>query len=230
LTQRSDGEWCLDHALPILIGRNLAHRERMFITNIVSELPVGAAISDIGVAFGREPAVLRINVASVGFSDLLPYLGRIGWPGTAMERDRIHSLVTRLSSLVTGVKLCIDLADGVGARVGLEFSLPVQQATRTGWTPLLNFLVERGLARPELAAAVLSYVGTSSPGANPTRWPPTLLAAARLLGQRYTSVMVRNISHFKVAFSTEGEEAKAYLVAGYAWRRNAASKCGPKAR
>jgi hypothetical protein len=223
LTPESDGSWCWDQALPALYNRRLDPNLRALAEQCLHALRSDGGICDIGVLLAREPQVLRLQ-ANLPPSDIVSYLRRIGWPGSQGDFRLLQELITELGSAVDRIKLCVDIADGVSPHLGLECSLSVARSlSMHSWATLLDFLSERGLCQSQLYPRLLSYPGVMSIRDAEDRWPSSLRTASQLLGSRYTSLIVRNISHVKLSVLPGLQVgAKVYLYAGYVWRRNVA--------
>lgn len=217
--------WWLDGVMPTLLGERVPPATRRLLKQCIDDLPAGAAVSDIGLALNRQPTAIRLNVTALSQTDLVPYLQRIGWPGAPEDFANIDRLLTPLRALVAPVQVCIDVTETVGARLGLECSPSLERAfAGDGVALLLEFLVQRGLCHPDIVTALPSYVGVTSAGDAVDSWPLALRAASAFMGQRYTSVIRRNVSHVKLSLLPGGaEDAKAYAYAGYAWRQSARS-------
>jgi hypothetical protein len=212
--------WCLDEALPTVLGHQLAPSVDALLRTCVDGLPAGAGTADIGLAVNRRPTVIRLNIKGLHLSGIASYARHIGWPGAAHDYDRLEDLISGLAPLIPATKLCIDLGDGVGPRLGLECPISLEQRLAAGgWSTLLSFVQQRGLFGHEMQSALLSYVGVSYPRAHGP-WPRALRSASGLLDGRYQPVIVRDLSHVKISVVAGGrDDAKAYGYAGYAWRK-----------
>jgi hypothetical protein len=216
--------WCLDEALPTVYGHGLDLDVDTLLRSCIDGLPTGAGIADIGLAVNRRPSIIRLNVKDLNISDIAAYARRVGWPGAERDFDLLEGLISGLAPIVHSIKLCLDLGHEIGPRLGLECGVARERRLAAGgWPTLLSFLQERGLLGHEIGAALLSFVGISSPPAGCGPWPAALRSASDLLGGRYQSVIVRDLSHVKLSVVAGGRvEAKAYGYAGYAWRQHTA--------
>jgi hypothetical protein len=223
---RSGGaDWIAEQALPALLGRPVHRALAAQLSKCARELPPGSAITDVGIAFGRTPASVRVNVADLPRRCALRYARRVGWPGSNSAARLVERVLGDLEGRADQIKLCLDVRRGVAAGLGLEVGLGASKAMRAdSWRQIAELMHRRGLCR-DAAVDRLAALPAVLPHAPASEWPPALQAASDLMGGRYRSFIVRGISHVKWSLQADcGEQAKAYAFAGYGWRRSPARK------
>jgi hypothetical protein len=162
------------------------------LARCVELLPSGSWLFNIGVMVARRSASLRLVLRRLGMAQIVSFLRAIGWPG---QPEALVALVSPAAEHADHLWLHVDVASGVQPRLGVEYHLagPLRE-TRSGWSRLLDRLVESGLCLPAKRDALLQWPGYSSE----TLDEPCLLE--------------RRINHVKVAYEPEGpREAKVYL-------------------
>jgi hypothetical protein len=175
----------LDAPLPDPVSRTLQH--------CVASLPVGSILLHVGVMFARDNGV-RLHL-SIPDHTLLDYLRAIDWPGDHAAVEMLRKRYGEPDPLVT---LQLEVGDGVGAGLGLEFSgHGALQGGATRWTRRFDQLVEDGLCTPAKRDALLA-------------WPA--IFTVPLTGGGWPCTIRQDISHVKVVFRPDRAlYAKAYI-------------------
>jgi hypothetical protein len=166
---------------------------------------------------GRPSPFLRINVRLPENGLVRPYLEAIGWDGGL---DACATLVAEMRSLADGLTLCLDVADEVAPRLGMECHLSHQPPVEPRWKTLLDELVARGWCTPAKRDAILGWPGRVTPADGMGVWPARLVhAELRVPGDHFTN-LEKLITHVKVTREPTGAvEAKAYFGFLHAWLR-----------
>jgi hypothetical protein len=179
--------------------------------------PEGADVAHIGLML-RDPApYVRLQVMPVEPDQLGGYLRTVGWehdPAQAVEIA--HALRPHADRLA----LCLDVAEQVGHRLGLEAAVDRSPSDDERWPALLGILVERGWCTPAKRDALLAWPGVVTPADMP--WPAGLAAASLLHSADTFACLERRLSHVKTVLEPGGPAyAKAYFGYEHRWRRPA---------
>src|SRR5207244_864120 len=141
----------------------------------------------------------------------------IGWEG---ELEEAVELAHGLRPLVDGLAVCLDLAQRVRPRLGLEGHIGRQSRSEPRWAAFLDELVRRGWCTSSKRDALLDWPGLVSPADRDRAWPPELVCASlRRPADHFTSFQ-RLLSHVKVVYEPgRPTEAKGYFGFEHAWLR-----------
>jgi hypothetical protein len=201
---------------PLVVCDGSAGVQRAALDCCVTALPTGVALAHLGVMLSRPGAPLRLVIHGVRSADIPDCLGRIGWHDPAHQFAPLIAGIAPYADAV--VMLDIDVADEVRPKVGVEFYVRQEADNRERWQTLLGVLVDRGLAGPRKAAAILGWPGVTQEPDDGRPWPETLALGDRLLRGMGASAFWRNINHVKIAYQPGHEaEAKIYLGFGHNW-------------
>jgi len=136
-----------------LAGPNPAGLARLVA--VAEALPRTGRILHAGAIPHRGSAALRV-LAALPIDDALGWLAAIGWPGRPADAAELLAL---LGGQLRRVSLQLDLDDGVGPTLAVEFALSTETGDDPRWQALMAALVARGLAEPAKARAALSWIG-----------------------------------------------------------------------
>jgi hypothetical protein len=145
--------------------------------------------------------------------DAVPFLEAVGWEG---EVERVRPVLDAAREWTTHTGLSLDVGDGVGPYLGLEFmnwGCPLPGAAV--WKACLGTLTAWGACRADKAAALLAYPGISHERGE--GWPEGLATGAE---HRDNSIraLTRTLLHVKIVLPPgEPLHAKAYLAAKHRW-------------
>lgn len=164
----------------------------------LAHLPPGATLAYLGVF----AAAVRACVVGLD-GRLAAYLAAVGWPGDARElaRDVLDPLARGQAEPVRVIHL--DLAPGVGPRLGLEYTFPRPGVVSGLRSPdaLLRQLVARGWCTARNRDALRA-------------WPRRSIEV--LPHDIWHSRIERHVAHIKLAYTPGAPVvAKAYLRTGY---------------
>lgn len=190
--------------------------QRGAIDRCVTALPSGATLAHIGVMLSRPGAPLRLVIHGVRSNEVAGCLESSGWRDPAGQFAPLIAGIAPYADPV--VMLDIDVADAVRPKVGVEFYVRQEADNRERWQTLLEVLVDRGLAGPRKAAAILGWPGVTQEPDDGRAWPEALALGDLLLRGMGASAFWRNINHVKIAYQPGHEaEAKIYLGFGHNW-------------
>jgi hypothetical protein len=198
----------LDLATEVLwaLSRSRAPRTLGSLRACLEHLPGGATLAYLGV-FARDgqPPVVRACVVGLA-GNLAAYLGAIGWPGDvdALARGLLDPLARAQGEGAQPVGvLHLDLAPGVGPRIGLEYTFPrpgLSSGLRSVDT-FLRQLVARGWCTARNRESLRS-------------WPRQ--SVELVPHDVWHSRVTRQIAHVKITYAPGGPVlAKAYLRAAF---------------
>jgi SAM-dependent methyltransferase len=185
------------------------------LSTCIDALPAGAAIRFLGTMLSRPSGALRINVCDLPASHIAEYLRAVGWECPVRP---LTSLLSTLNGHADTLVLCLDLADDILPRIGIECVLDGQPSEEPRWGALLDQLVQHGLATPADRQALLQWPGYTRKPTETEYWPESLSLGDRMLGADAVSVFHRYLSHVKVLYDPRGRlSAKAYLGFRHQW-------------
>ena len=169
---------------------------RRAIDAVCAALPPGANVSQGGLFPGREPPIIRINIAGAENADMSAFLRRLGWPGAP---EPAVDILSAFRDLAPCFRFALDIHDGrIAPRLGLEM---FQEMPRHGlggdadaWRRFIDRLEERCLCRPDKAAGLRAWPG----------WEPVFDRTGA-----YTAL--RTFHHFKFDMRDEKLAARAYV-------------------
>jgi hypothetical protein len=211
--------WLTDSALPLLLGSKPDSPLRAQIARCTNLLPSGARIFQVGLMLARTSQTTRLCVRGVSGTQIIEYLGALGWDETLTE---LKQVVCSLLPFVDRIDLDLDVTDRVLPKIGLECYLaPNAAAVRR----FLDYLVSSGLSTPVKAEALESWRGMAHERLTPDIWPKDLLAVSGFLGGRVHSIFARWLHHIKIVYRPALQlQAKAYLAVHHLWLAPAALK------
>ena len=160
----------------------------------------GAGVAHAGVMPGRAERIIRLVALNVDSTRVTEVLERVRWPG---EPSAAMSILADFAGLVSpGSGLGIDItAKGVGPRLGIEISRPVEnpgpedmvRLDRAGWKLIIDRLEERGWCLPAKADGLREWSGVD-----------------RFFGRDGVYQVRQVLSHFKLVIDPGAIHAKAY--------------------
>ena len=203
--QWAAGGAVVDEIVALLLGRAIDPATRATLIQVFTTLPPGGRVVDVAAMLPRGAAAVRVFV-TLPRSGLLTYLRGLGYT------DGLAALVSLPEALWHGhdhLSLQMDVAESIGARIGVELNGDASAPTSSrGWPVILRALRSAGLCSAAREAALLAWPGAGPPRATAGAWPRQV---------------VRVLSHVKLVIQPEQPvEAKAYLwatarAAGLTW-------------
>jgi hypothetical protein len=167
-------------------------------------------VFQVGVMIGRSGVALRIclTLSPTVTAERL---------AEALSTPRVSDVVRRAQdlggSLVGSYVVCLDIAEGIGGRLGVEmgFGGVTGLISPRTWWKVLDRLVSAGYCRPDERDALVAWIGVSRSTDDESRWPDHMLSLAPIVAP-YEMVLRRGISHLKLVESVDGvPSAKAYF-------------------
>ena len=165
LERAAPPQWSMDSFLPLFHQREFTEQQKFFLMQLVQQLP---------------PTEKPFHITSLGEQGLR--LRTFDWPARGvlpfLEAVSLEELTSDVSSLVPlwadteqRVLALEFINDGLLPRLQMECSFTRRPDGEPRWRELMDELVERDLAAPEAAEAVLDWPGTNTPSALGDRWP-----------------------------------------------------------
>jgi len=191
-----DSEWVWEEALKKLLDDDLVDLLQDKLKTVIRCLPPGTALFQVGTMLSRNEDRVRIFTSELTREQTAWYLKNIGWPGNAGQIKKIFDLIDNFSDGRYIVDFDVT-REGISEKTGINFGLGNSNVLPS----FLGELAGHNLCTDLKKRGISSWKGSS----------------CRFLGRDYgQTALLRNISHFKVAYSPgERIRVKAYLkVAG----------------
>jgi len=200
-------------------------RRRQSLLDLQHRLPARARMTDLGLRRSGRRMRLRVVVGPLDARQRRRVLAACGWHA----RDALESSLAPLHRIVAAAMLALDLDEGIGPQVGVEFYPGDPPSAAPAWEALLAELVRHGWCAPEKAAAILAWPGVTTPcrsGSPP--WPDDLIVRSLAGPAERLGVLQRRLSHVKLVCRPDGPiEAKAYFGWRHRWVRGRPPTAGP---
>lgn len=201
--------WVTRTAIPLVTGQPVSKElENRFIDSI-KKLPEGASVFHVASMLSRDSEGIRMVIKRVKPNDIIPYLNSIGWTD---ENDGLPSLIDEIKKFSNCIRLHINISNQVGPKIGLEcFISPDQYHHGNGWEDFLNYLVDKGLCKPEMKSALLGFPGVDLEDTNHKFSFDSYMPSVKLQSGNFMKAIVKYISHVKITYDPNGPiSAKAY--------------------
>ena len=202
--------WLTDTALPLLTGHHVSENIERQLLQAVQQLPEGAVLMDAGVMLSRSTSGVRLIIARICPTKIIPYLTALGWSD---DNKEVPTLLKELGQQVTRLVLHINITEtGIDSKIGLECSFsPDLYHLETRWSAFFDYLVKKRVCLPEKKEAAITFPGVEQEDPSYNFNLTSYKAAARLSDSDFSSALVRYISHIKLIYKTNSPlEAKVY--------------------
>jgi hypothetical protein len=202
--------WLTGTALPLLTGHRVSEKIEHQLLQAVQQLPEGAVMMDAGVMLSRSTSGLRLIIARICPTKIIPYLTALGWSD---DNKEVSTLLKELEQQVTRLVLHINITEtGVDSKIGLECSFAHDMFNlETRWSSFFDYLVKKKVCLPEKKEALLQFSGVEQEEPRYDFNLTSYKAAARISDSDFSSALVRYISHIKLIYKANCPlEAKAY--------------------
>jgi hypothetical protein len=213
--------WLCGEALPALWQRAIPRSIEGHLARCVEALPATADRIQIGTMLARKVDALRFCGFQVMAEAVLPFLGRIEWPG---DLEAVAGILERYAGLAHSFCVHVDIAQAVLPTLGLELLFPPgdpwdwQPLYDSRWQRLFDTLVADGYCLPAKRDALLEW---PSRVIHQTPLVEKLIDAAGLhmpgdAPSLPDGVLVMGLQHVKLSLMPGREPtAKAYFGARY---------------
>ncbi|AFY57196.1 hypothetical protein Riv7116_4783 [Rivularia sp. PCC 7116] len=200
--------WLIKKVVEPLNNRTISAYLQRNLELSLTALPAGAQILELGIMQPSPLDSIQLSISSMSPLAISEYLTRIGWRGSIVE---IEKLALFLNEIVDTIVLKIELGITVAPQVSLQCFI-YQNLYKDGyWQPLFDFLIENKLCTPKKYAALLNWTGLSYEKYSPIPWPTNLKMISDFLGNRASSILVREVSHIEITYTEKKLDAKAHL-------------------
>lgn len=202
--------WLTDTALPLLTGHHVSEKIERQLLQAVQQLPEGAVLMDAGVMLSRSTSGVRLIIARICPTKIIPYLTVLGWSD---DNKEVSTLLKELEQQVTRLVLHINITEtGVDSKIGLECSFsPDLYHLETRWSAFFDYLVKKRVCLPEKKEAAITFPGVEQEDPSYDFNLTSYKAAARISDSDFSSALVRYISHIKLIYKANSPlEAKVY--------------------
>lgn len=149
------------HGLQLLLDQPLPQQHARVFDLCFDALPEGGRIIHISAMIARQPSMVKLY-GVVPTAQLVPYLTRLGWPGSLHELAAIMAEFCTADTVDHNTYLDLSLGASISPRLGLAFAqqqieqLPGQDVTRRA---LLDRCVQHGLCSPAKRDALVHWPG-----------------------------------------------------------------------
>lgn len=202
--------WLTDTALPLLTGHHVSEKIERQLLQAVQQLPEGAVLMDAGVMLSRSTSGVRLIIARICPTKIIPYLTVLGWSD---DNKEVSTLLKELEQQVTRLVLHINITEtGVDSKIGLECSFsPDLYHLETRWPAFFDYLVKKRVCLPEKKEAAITFPGVEQEDPSYDFNLTSYKASARISDSDFSSALVRYISHIKLIYKANSPlEAKVY--------------------
>jgi len=182
------------------LGRPIPVSESL-LRRLYSAIPADGYLYGTGTGLAPTYAPLRWCLSFDVPSQMTAYLDAVGWPHPAPPID-----VPGLQ----GVALAVDLSEGIGPRIGVEYYL-----ADDAFEPFLRRLTAQNLCKEQWIGAFTVSRGIFTKR-RATEWPEPLATVSALSG-REASIILKPV-HIKVTYEAGQPTAvKGYIYGNYVW-------------
>jgi hypothetical protein len=182
-----DCDGVIETGLQALRGRSLPPRTRRTLRRCHDGLPTGGRFLHLADMSPRNLDAVRI-VAAIPRGVLPSYLERIGWTGSTGD---LTATLTMLGEFASSLGIGMDISEGVGPCLGLEYYYPTSPLDDPRWAALLDRLVAWGACTAEKRSAIAGWPGRAGDPPDPRSWPVQLLRPLLIKVVYETGVRVR---------------------------------------
>jgi len=139
------------------IGLNFDEKTLSFYAHVVTTLPYGAWIPQVGFMLARTREHIRFYVHGLSKEGIIQFLKKNNWKGNLSNLEKI---VVHLSQYARVIDLDIDLSEeGISNKIGLECYFEEGALHHPKFRTFLQFLVSTGFCSQEKMWALFSYYG-----------------------------------------------------------------------
>jgi hypothetical protein len=196
----------------MMVERLIGHRH-LGLSKCLLALPPRAKIHFIGIPFSRNKEHIRINIANLSYTEVLPMLAALGWGASSFDEE-----IWQAFQHTDRVRVCVDMGQYLLPNLGLECIWDDQPAQDARWTHFLDYAEKQGLCLKNKAYAVVNWENSYFPHLG-TPWPAPYWLRSLTRGEHEFTYLKTKVSHLKVSLGKE-RSLKAYLGYGQLWHKN----------
>lgn len=201
--------WVTRNAIPVVSGQQVSKKiEERFIDSI-KKLPKGASVFHVASMLSRNSEGIRMVIKRIKPDDITPYLKSIGWKD---ENEGLTSMINEVKKFSNCIRLHINISNNIDPKIGLEcFISPDQYHHGNRWEDFLNYLVSKGLCKPEMKSALLDFPGVDLENIDYEFSLDSYIPSVKLQDDNFMKAIVKYISHVKITYVPNGPiNAKGY--------------------
>ncbi|MGD1909785.1 MAG: hypothetical protein ACFB2X_02635 [Rivularia sp. (in: cyanobacteria)] len=200
--------WLIKKVVEPLNNRTISSCLQRNLELSLSALPMGAQVLELGIMQASPLDSIKLSISGISPGEISEYLIRIGWMGSFVELEK---LVLFLNEIVDAIVLKVELGVIVAPKVSFDCFIYQDLYQDYSWQPLFDFLIENKLCTTKKYAALLNWSGLSHEQYSPIPWPKNLKMISDFLGNRASSILVREVNHIEIAYTDNKLDAKAHL-------------------
>lgn len=200
--------WLIKKVVEPLNNRTIPCYLQKNLELALTALPIEAQVLELGIIQPSGQDSIQLSISGMSPPAISEYLTRIGWRGSIIELEK---LALFLDDIVDAIVIKVELGIAVAPQVSFNCFIYQDLYKDCYWQPLFDFLIENKLCTPKKYAALLNWSGLSYEKYSPIPWPANLKMISDFLGNRASSILVREVSHIEITYTQKKLDAKAHL-------------------
>ncbi len=209
--------WLIKKVIEPLNNRTICDYLQRNLEISLTALPIEAQVLELGIMQPSPLDSIKLSISGISPLEICEYLTRIGWMGSFLELEK---LVLFFNEIVDAIVLNVELGVTVAPKVSFNCFIYQNLYQDYCWQPLFDFLIENKLCTPKKYAALLNWSGLSHEQYSPIPWPDNLKMISDFLGNRASSILVREVNHIEITYTEYELDAKAHLWFSPDWDSN----------
>lgn len=200
--------WLIKKVVEPLNNRTIPSYLQKNLELSLTALPTEAQVLELGILQPSPQDSIQLSISGMSPLAICEYLTRIGWRGSIVELEK---LALFLDGIVDAIVIKVELGITVAPQVSFDCFIYQDLYKDCYWQPLFDFMIENKLCTPKKYAALLNWSGLSYEKYSPIPWPANLKIISDFLGNRASSILVREVSHIEITYTQNQLDAKAHL-------------------
>lgn len=200
--------WLIKKVIEPLNNRTISSYLQINLELSLTALPAEAQVLELGLMQPSPLDSIKLSISGMSPIAVCEYLTRIGWKGSIVELEKLAFF---LNDIVDTIVVKVELGITVAPQVSFDCFIYQNLYKDCYWQPLFDFLIENKLCTPKKYAALLNWSGLSYEKYSPMPWPANLKMISDFLGNRASSILVREVSHVEITYTQNKLGAKAHL-------------------
>lgn len=212
--------WLTQKIIEPLNSRTISSYLEKNLELSLSALPIGAQVLELGIMQPSPLDSIKLSISGICPKDISDYLTAIGWIGSLVELEK---LVLFLNDIVDAIVVKVELGVTVAPSVSFDCFIYQDLSKDNCWQPLFDFLIENQLCTPKKYVALLNWSGLSDK--QYCLPPDNLKMISDFLGNRASSILLREVNHIEITYTENELDAKAHLCFSPDWNLTEKSLC-----
>ncbi|MEL6458078.1 MAG: hypothetical protein AAFQ91_07495 [Cyanobacteria bacterium J06621_15] len=200
--------WLIKKVVEPLNNRTIPSYLQKNLELSLTALPTEAQVLELGTMQPSPLDSIQLSISGMSPLAICEYLTNIGWRGSIVELEK---LALFLDNIVDAIVIKVELGITVAPQVSFGCFIYQDLYKDCSWQPLFDFMIENKLCTPKKYAALLNWSGLSYEKYSPMPWPANLKIISDFLGNRASSILVREVSHIEITYIQNQLDAKAHL-------------------